>query len=712
MLLNIKSSYILEDIFTYIEKKVQLKIIVHNKHLQSLLNVTLKTYKNISGICRIIEKTGYGKETNLKTNKLIFKGQYLNGKRHGKGTEYNINGNKIFEGSYINGEKSGKGKEYSNIGNKLIFEGEYKNNKRNGTGKEYYNGKVVFEGKYQDGKIWNGKGLSPDGKDDFIIKKGKGHIKEYNERRKLIFEGELINGLREGKGKEYYSNGKIYYEGDYKKGKKNGKGIMYNEFGWKSYEGDFLEDKKNGKGIMYERDDGSLYDEGEFKNDKKNGLIRRYNKGKLRSESGYVDDKRCGKRKEYNDIGELIYEGEIFNDCKNGFGQCFRNNEEVFIGDFKDDQRWNGKGKEFPDECYGYEHRADFIGTYKEGKRTGKIKEYIDSDILIFDGEIIDDIKNGNGTEYDYESKLLFKGEFKDGKYWTGKFYDDNGGIAYEIKEGNGFGFQYYCGRESKYQKIKSYEGPLKNGEKHGLGKEFSFFGKSFEGEFIDGKKNGKGKEFLMDEIIFEGEYKDDKRWKGKGKEYKMKEDDEEEEEYEDEDDTNDFELIFEGEYLNGGRAGFGKEYKKNKLIYEGEFLNGQRNGQGKEYKNGKIILSGEYKDNKIWKGKGTLYDEFGHEILFKGEFDNGKYWNGKGKEIEQISINEYMTVFDGEYLNGKRWNGDAKEYKKGKIIFNGKYKKGKRWEGKGKEFDDKDNLIFDGTYENGKKLKQAKKNK
>ena len=713
MLYNIKSSYIIENVFSFIEQKSQMKIVVHNKKLQYLLNFTLKIYKNISGIYRIIEKTGFGTEKSLKTNKIIFKGQYLNGKRHGKGTEYNSKGNKLFEGSYINGKKCGKGKEYSNIGNKLIFEGEYKNNERDGAGKEYFNGKVIFDGKYLDGKIWNGKGFSNDGKVDFVIKNGKGHIKEYNENRKLIFEGEILNGLREGKGKEYFLNGKLYYEGDYKKGIKCGKGIQYNDFGWKVYEGDFSDDERNGIGKEYTINDVSIYDEGEFKNDKKNGLIKYYVNGILRAESVYVDDECCGKIKEYGQNGKLIFEGEYSNDFKNGFGRCFRNDEEVFLGEFKNNKRWVGEGKEFISEFYGKDIRADFIGTYKEGKRTGKIKEYDKNHILVFDGEIIDEIKNGKGLEYDNQGNLLFKGEYKDGKYWTGKFYNDNGDISYDIKEGTGYGFQYYFDCENGYKKYKSYEGPFKNGEKNGLGKGFSFFVKdklNFEGEFVDGKKNGQGKEYLMDEIIFEGEYKDDKRWKGKGKEYKKRDDDDELFPYED--DRKNYELIFEGEYLDGKWTGFGKEYRDDKLRFKGEYLNGQRNGQGKEFKDGKMILSGEYKDNKIWKGKGTLYDEFDDEILFEGEFIDGKYWKGKGKEIEKTSDYEYVTVFDGEYSNGKRWNGEANEIRKGKSIFKGKYKDGKRWEGKGKEFDDKDKIIFDGTYSNGKKIKSTNKKK
>ena len=73
----------------------------------------------------------------------------------GKGKEYNYyNGELMFEGEYLNGKRNGKGKEYYDYG-KLIFEGEYLNGERwNGKGKVYvdYNGELEFEGKYLNGK--------------------------------------------------------------------------------------------------------------------------------------------------------------------------------------------------------------------------------------------------------------------------------------------------------------------------------------------------------------------------------------------------------------------------------------------------------------------------------------------------------------------------------------------------------------------------------
>ena len=45
----------------------------------------------------------------------------------------------------------------------------------------------------------------------------------------LIYEGEYLNGKRNGKGKEYYNNNQLKFEGEYLNGKRSGKGIEYLE---------------------------------------------------------------------------------------------------------------------------------------------------------------------------------------------------------------------------------------------------------------------------------------------------------------------------------------------------------------------------------------------------------------------------------------------------------------------------------------------------
>ena len=63
----------------------------------------------------------------------------MNGKRNGKGKEYNENGNLKYDGEYLNGYRwNGKGKEYNENGN-LKYDGEYLNGKYNGIAKFYVN---------------------------------------------------------------------------------------------------------------------------------------------------------------------------------------------------------------------------------------------------------------------------------------------------------------------------------------------------------------------------------------------------------------------------------------------------------------------------------------------------------------------------------------------------------------------------------------------
>ena len=156
---DIKSSYIIKEVFSFLYEKQKLNMIIYNKQLQNIFGVNIEDYKKISGKYKIIEKNGFGKEYKLGTNRLIFEGEYINGKRHGKGKEYYYDGKLKFEGEYLNGKKwNGKGKEYYYCNDELKFEGEYLNGERNGKGKEYDDdGKIIFEGEYLNGKRVNKK---------------------------------------------------------------------------------------------------------------------------------------------------------------------------------------------------------------------------------------------------------------------------------------------------------------------------------------------------------------------------------------------------------------------------------------------------------------------------------------------------------------------------------------------------------------------------
>ena len=69
---------------------------------------------------------GNGKVKEYWNDILYFDGEYWNGKKNGKGRQYNNNGRLIYEGEYLNGIRNGKGIEYNRNG-EIIFKGEYLN---------------------------------------------------------------------------------------------------------------------------------------------------------------------------------------------------------------------------------------------------------------------------------------------------------------------------------------------------------------------------------------------------------------------------------------------------------------------------------------------------------------------------------------------------------------------------------------------------------
>ena len=77
----------------------------------------------------------------------------------------------MFDGEYLKGKRNGKGKEYQ-LNHELIYEGEYFNGKRNGEGRVYYCGGILkSEGEYRNDKLWNGKAY--DKNKEIIIRKWK-----------------------------------------------------------------------------------------------------------------------------------------------------------------------------------------------------------------------------------------------------------------------------------------------------------------------------------------------------------------------------------------------------------------------------------------------------------------------------------------------------------------------------------------------------------
>ena len=106
----------------------------------------------------------------------------------------------------------------------------------------------------------------------------------YNDGSRYV--GQVVNGLKEGKGIMNLNNGDRY-EGEWRNDKREGKGIKYfNEEPFKGdrYEGDYRNDKREGKGIYYwnngNRAMGDYYNGepiGKHVKLTKNGEVKTYN---------------------------------------------------------------------------------------------------------------------------------------------------------------------------------------------------------------------------------------------------------------------------------------------------------------------------------------------------------------------------------------------------------------------------------------------------
>ena len=339
---SIKSNYIIKTIFSFLKKDIKLYLFHYNKQFQNLSGFNLEDYKKLSGICRTLKEDGYGEEYIVNTNKLIFKGKYLNGKKNGKGKEYYESGRIKFDGEYLNDKKlSGIGynENYRKI---LIIE-------KNGKTRKYYdNGRLKFEGEYIKG-----------------VKQGK--AKKYCDDGTLKFEGEYLNGKKYGKGKEYYNNGNLMFEGKYFIGnaKQKHKKIKKNKKKRGFFGDDFFEKYMNRKGKFYDVSDGKLLFEGEFHMDENQlyGKMVSFNKdGKIIAEEVLKNEK--GKVKKYYDNGNLKMEIEYFDKDRNGKGkEYYENGKLKYEGEYKNESR-NGKGKEY-DENGNLQYEGEYSNGYR-----------------------------------------------------------------------------------------------------------------------------------------------------------------------------------------------------------------------------------------------------------------------------------------------------------------------------------------------------------
>ncbi|XP_055360682.1 radial spoke head 10 homolog B isoform X2 [Betta splendens] len=160
-----------------------------------------------------------------------YKGQWHQGKRHGKGTVYyNQSKTSWYKGYWVKNCKEGWGVRCYNSGN--IYFGEWKSNRRHGQGTmRWQKLRQQYAGEWIDG-VQHGHGTHV-----WILQRSNwGHYSQSNQ-----YTGDFVQGQRHGRGSFYYAGGAVY-EGEWKSNKKHGKGKFTFKDG-RVFEGEFEQDQ-------------------------------------------------------------------------------------------------------------------------------------------------------------------------------------------------------------------------------------------------------------------------------------------------------------------------------------------------------------------------------------------------------------------------------------------------------------------------------------
>ena len=265
----------------------------------------------------------------------LYKGQFKNGLMTGSGTLYTSNGTKEYDGQLNGGVRDGNGLSFMANG-QMQYYGPWVNGIRSGKGwvysygtpdssvantsftlteAEFSQGSQISSGNvyqvYTDAK--NGVGKSKGTQYwtyDAAKKEDLTVFSSYGNKGRLVYEGDMQNGLRHGYGEEKLTNGT--YKGNFAYNKWHGSGVLetVNDYVNVKYEGIFENGRKTGSGKLYVNK--ILVYEGQFLNDDRSGYgISYYDNGKKEYEGSFAYNNRHGIGTLYDYLGNVIYKGEF-----------------------------------------------------------------------------------------------------------------------------------------------------------------------------------------------------------------------------------------------------------------------------------------------------------------------------------------------------------------------------------------------------------------
>lgn len=455
---------------------------------------------------------------------------------------------------------------------KLSSEGPMRDGKPDGYWKTYYqNGKLKSEGNRKNfeldsaWKFYNEQGRITF---EYTYRAGKknGPLKTFDENENVVTEETYVNNMKQGLARNYFASGKLQKTIPYVEGKEQGIGYEYDINGTiitiTEYKSGFVKNTER----LNRRDANGLR-QGAWKDF--------YANGKIKNEGHYLNDKKNGYFKEYNEVGNLV------NITKWENGVLVKNPPELAKIETVTTYHPNGRPKE--------------VGNYKDGVPEGVFRLYSDSGTIIgaevyLEGILVGKgiydlagVKQGHWQEFYETGELKGEGDYKDGvKIGSWKYLYENGKIdqigKYDNK-GRPTGTWKWYYENDQLLREEIYTDGLRNGTLTEYGVNGVII---TQGEYIDGLKEGHWF-FQIDDYREEGDYSLGERngeWKHTY--------------------TASGEKRFQGSFINGQPDGKHSWWYENGRVWqEGKFVYGRKDGDWKYFdEEGFMALTVTYKDD------------------------------------------------------------------------------------------------------------------
>ena len=363
----------------------------------------------------------------------------------------------------------------------------------------------------------------------------------YFKQEKSLFIGIVKNNKREGEGvnHQYGDSTEIVRitNGTWMDGKLYGHVKQDDYVRHQHFEGDYSDGHRHGKGILIDTANNIIYE----------GCWDLHHREECLN----------GKVVEKNLNGEILFDGEYKNNHREGKGEEKYWDNSTYVGYWKKGLK-HGKG-----ELQIPEINENYKQTWKKGVlKYGKDIERNQDGEIVFNGEYKNDQRYGYGTERN-EDGSFFEGHWKKGiKHGTAILHDSNKTYNQTWRRGI---IKYGAVVERNQDGSVIYEGEYRYNKRDGYGIEYQKDGNVYKGNWRYGVKHGKG-------VLHDSKSNQDynQTWSyGDLKHGMVLERNQE------------GMVIYEGEYRNNKRDGYGTEYYGNGRKYEGYWKNGVKHGKG-----------------------------------------------------------------------------------------------------------------------------------